>query len=789
MSFAGAGSAMFVVLATGLVVAVSMPCLGQMVLPAERSAGAGASEVQGLPVGQVLVSGNKLMGEEFILGQLRTRVGQPYDERTVQEDVRSLLRLGRFDNVIATRQVADGKVMVTFAVVEKPEVQSVEFVGNKAYADKELWTELDFAAGDALDRYRVNQGRAAIERLYKQAGYNYVTVEVDEQVLRDQWRVVYRIVEGPQVRVRKIRFEGNRAFSRQRLKKHIQTKTWAWVFRSGRYDAEQVQRDADDLRNFYRKAGYLDGQVTPRLEFRPNRTDLDVTFLISEGPRYLVRAFHFEGNSVFSDDELLATMKLRVGRPYIHDVATADVKRIAQQYGDLGYIYARATPDWVYAAGEDAVDVTIKLSEGDLYRVGRIVVRGNEQTQDRVVRRELRFYSGQPYNVSTVEKAEQRLYETRLFSDAKITPLGEEPGLRDALVEVTETETSTLLFGVAVGSDNGVMGNISIENRNFDLFDWPRSFGELFRGRAFKGAGQTMKLQFEPGTEVTRGRIDFREPYLFDRPISLGVSGYVFQRGRPEFTEERGGGMVSFGRRFQKGFLKDWIGEIALRAELIDIGGTDLWTAREILADAGSSTMTSAKVSLVRDRTDSFFRPSQGDRFSVSLEQAGVLGGDYSFSKLSMGYWRHYTLRTDVFDRKSILSLRGKGGYIFGDVPVFERFFGGGIGSIRGFAFRGVSPRAGLADDRVGGKFLLLSGAEYSFPIYGKSLRGLLFTDMGTVEDDFGLTEWRVSVGFGARILIHYFGPIPLSFDFGFPISKGADDDEQVFSFTFGATF
>ena len=789
MSFAGAGSAMFVVLATGLVVAVSMPCLGQMVLPAERSAGAGAPEVQGLPVGEVLVSGNKLMGEEFILGQLRTRVGQPYNERTVQEDVRNLLRLGRFDNVIATRQVADGKVIVTFAVVEKPEVQSVEFVGNKAYADKELWTELDFAAGDALDRYRVNQGRAAIERLYKQAGYNYVAVDVDEQVLRDQWRVVYRIVEGPQVRVRKIRFEGNRAFSRQRLQKYVRTKTWAWVFRSGRYDAEQVQRDADDLRNFYRKAAYLDAQVTPRLEFRPNRTDLDVTFLISEGPRYLVRVFHFEGNSVFNDDELLAMMNLCVGQPYVHDVAAADVKRITQRYGELGYIYARVEPDFVYGAGEDAVDVRFRLSEGDLYRVGRIVVRGNERTQDRVIRRELRVYPGQPYDLSSMERAEQRLYETRLFSDAKIKPLGEEPGLRDALVDITETETSTLLFGVAVGSDNGVMGNVAIENRNFDLFDWPRSFGELFGGRAFKGAGQTMRLQFEPGTEVTRGRIDFREPYLLDRPISLGVSGYVFQRGRPEFAEERGGGMVSFGRRFQSGFLKDWIGEIALRAELIDIGGTDLWTAREILEDVGTSTMTSAKVSLVRDRTDSFFRPSRGDRFSVSLEQAGALGGDYSFSKLSLGYWWHRTLRTDVFERKSILSVRGKGGYIFGDVPVFERFFGGGIGSIRGFEFRGASPRAGLADDRIGGRFLVLSGAEYSFPVYGKNLRGLLFTDMGTVEEDFGLTEWRVSVGFGVRILVRYFGPIPLSFDFGFPISKGAADDEQVFSFTFGATF
>src|SRR5262249_23201663 len=143
------------------------------------------------------------------------------------------------------------------------------------------------------------------------------------------------------------------------------------------------------------------------------------------------------------------------------------------------------------------------------YRFGRIQIRGNRRTKDKVVRRELRFYPEELYNSVATKEAEQKLVETRLFSEATITPQGDLPGVRDALVDVTEADTTNILFGVGVTSNNGLVGSVSVENRNFDLFDWPRTAGEFFKGKAFKGAGQTLRLQFEPGTQLTRGRIDF----------------------------------------------------------------------------------------------------------------------------------------------------------------------------------------------------------------------------------------------------------------------------------------
>jgi outer membrane protein assembly factor BamA len=146
-------------------------------------------------------------------------------------------------------------------------------------------------------------------------------------------------------------------------------------------------------------------------------------------------------------------------------------------------------------------------------------------------------------------------------------------------------------------------------------------------------------------------------------------------------------------------------------------------------------------------------------------------------------------VRTDILDRKSVVGVRADAAYIVGDAPVFEKFYAGGFGSLRGFTFRGVSPRAGLYDTTVGGKFILLTGGEYSFPLYGKNFRGVTFMDMGTVEESFTISDWRVAVGFGMRIQVDFFGPVPIVLDFGFPLTKGEDDDTQVFNFAFGASF
>ena len=307
------------------------------------------------------------------------------------------------------------------------------------------------------------------------------------------------------------------------------------------------------------------------------------------------------------------------------------------------------------------------------------------------------------------------------------------------------------------------------------------------------GINAMTHTQFKPlakiEAEVPRFRISFTEPYLLGRPVQLSTALYLFQRGRESYDEQRVGFTFSLGRRFQSGWLDGWAIEGAMRVEAVDIGNVFPLASRQIRDIRGKHTLTSLKGSIVRDTTDSRILPSEGYRVSFSWEQVGALGGDFSFGKPTLSAAWYKTIRTDIFDRKSVLAVRGDIGIIAGDAPPFERFYSGGFGSIRGFSFRGISPRAGVFKNPVGGDFVILTGAEYSFPLYAKTLRGVTFLDMGTVEEGFEITDWRASVGFGFRLNINFFGPVPLVFDFGFPIAQHDDDDIRVFNFSLGASF
>jgi len=733
--------------------------------------------------------GLKNVAEGYVRSIIKTEVGQPFNARAVEQDVTRLVKTNKFDAARAEPSVVDGELVLTFRFVERPFVEAVEFEGNRKFKTKDLLPDADLSPGSPISEFSIKQAIANIERKYKDAGYYYIKVDVNRGRLLQDHVVVFEIREGPRVKIRKIVFQGNTLFRSGLLKDQIESKTYIWIFRTGDFDADRADRDCAGLQNFYKDQGFLDARVGYKIEFK-NETDLTLTFIIDEGVRYSIKSIAFKGNHVFSADELLAATKLKPGDILLNEKLVGDIKTITDKYGEEGYIYAEVRSDWVYAKEEAQVELTITINEREQFRFGRIIIRGNATTKDKVVRRELRFFPEELYNTVAVRSAEQRLVETRLFNTAVITPAGDQPGVRDALVRVEEAEANIVLFGVGVTSNSGLVGSITLENRNFDLFDYPRNATELFKGKAFRGAGQTFRIQIEPGTELMRGRIDFREPYLLDQEIGFGTSFYVFQRNRDEWDETRVGFNISFDKRWREGILKNWAAETAFRFEHVDISDVSWKEPEEIKKADGGNWLTSVKETFVRDMTDSRWLPTRGNRTSIAYEQVGAFGGDWFFGKLIADTAQHFTLLTDSSDRKHVLSIGATVGQIFGDAPVFEKFYGGGIGSIRGFAFRGISPEQRfISTKKVGGDFQLLTNAEYSFPIVEKTVRGVTFLDMGTIEEGTEITGWRAAVGVGARIYLKPFGPVPLAFDLGFPIAKQSDDDTQVFSFSFGTTF
>ena len=757
-----------------------------------RPAGEVRSPYDGQPVRAVRIVGNREVSETFIRTQIVTREGQPFSREQLEQDLRRLAGTGQFAVAPVGELVeADGGLEVMIRVVERQAVVSVSFPGAKELRVPTLQTEAGIRPGEALNPALVEAGASAIRAKYREEGFYFAEVNVDATEL-EAGRVVYRIAEGPRVRIRSVLFEGNTQIDDELLKVGLESQEYFFLLAKGALDEERIDRDINKIRNQYVDEGFLEAKVSHRIEFSDGLKDARLIFMVEEGLQYRVGAVLITGNRFFEEALLRELISIQPGDVAAERTIRRDREAVLAKYTRNGLIdtQVRTLKPFTERAGE--VDLTFVVSESAGYKFGEILIVGNRKTQDKVILRELRFFPDQPYNLPETQEAERRLRSTRYFSQATITPAPSELGLdyRDAVVRVQEADNTTrLLFGAGVSSNDGLVGSISLENTNFDLMDWPRDGGEFFSGNSFKGAGQTFRLLFEPGTELFRARMDFVDPYFMDWPVRFGYSLYFFDRNRDEWDERRIGQTVSFGRELEGIRLlnKELYAELTWRMEYVTISDRELFAAKDIRDMEGGNFLMTLRPALIRDTTDSLFDPTRGSRLTLSWEQEVV---NYMYADLRAKYVKYFTIGRDLLDRKSVLALNVEVGHILGDAPPFERYFAGGINSLRGFRYRTISPRKGLRDSRVGGDTLLLFGAEYSFPLIGKEIRGVTFTDMGTVSEGFSVSDFRASVGVGLRVQVEQItGPVPLSFDLAFPILKGDGDQTEIFSFNVGATF
>ncbi|MFQ5463920.1 MAG: outer membrane protein assembly factor BamA [Phycisphaerae bacterium] len=746
-----------------------------------------AQEGGPLAVSEITFEGLGRTNRAYVEDIVGLRAGDSVRPADLDAAVSRLLRTGRFLSARWRDEPQDAGHRIVFRVVERATVTAIRFEGNVQFPASRLAKEVGIAVGDPLDVFAVRGGRDAIREVYRQSGFNDCEVSYDEVAVESTGELVYRIEEGVRIRVRRILFEGNTVFKPRELNLQILTKTSLGIFRAGDFDEDRAESDAAQLQRFYRDHGYLDARVGFRRELGDDGRSLTLVFTISEGVRYQIERIQIEGNAEVSEEAIRAVLSSKVGQPVKQQVIDADVRAVQSKYWELGYIYVAVKADRVFSEQPGLAQIHFAIEEGGQYKVGRIEVRGNARTRDKVVRRALNLYPPDDLlDLNETQEAQDNLRQTQIFDAVRVFPIGDEPDRRDIVIDVQETERSgDVIFGLGVTSNSGVVGTINLDFKNFDLADPPRTWKELWKFRSFHGGGQRLRVELQPGTDVSRFRVDFTEPYFMDKPIRFDLSGFVFVRGRDGYDESRGGVTVSLGKRFETGFLHGWSGEVSLRLERTQVDNVDLFAAREIRDDEGANFLSSVKVSLLRDRTDNFFLPTTGDRLRISYEQFGILGGDFGFGRLISSYTWYKTVKTDRFDRKSVLRLSAEGGTIIGDAPVFERFFAGGTGSLRGFQFRGVGERSGIDNNNIGGDFLVLLGAEYSYPLIAENVRGHVFLDTGTV----GSGAYRASIGVGIRIILNLFGPLPLEFNLAAPIGSDSDDETQVFSFLIGTFF
>ena len=363
-------------------------------------------------------------------------------------------------------------------------------------------------------------------------------------------------------------------------------------------------------------------------------------------------------------------------------------------------------------------------------------------------------------------------------------PDGDQP-TRSLPIDVIaqETQTGRFMFGVGVNSDAGLIGSIVIDEQNFDLFRPPRSWEDIRNATAFRGAGQRFRLEAVPGTQVQRYMMNFSEPYLLDSNVSLGLSGYYYDRRYYEWDEQRLGGRVSLGYQF----THDLSGSFSFRGAKINVNEAIDPTIPELAEVLGDNSLYGFRVQMSHDTRDSAFLATEGHLIEVAFEQ---VIGSFEYPRAEIDLRRYFLLheRPDGSGRH-VLSLSARLGITGGNTPIYDHYYAGGFSTLRGFDFRGASPRTDVSEIVIGGEFQLLLKAQYLFPITADDmLRAVVFCDTGTVEPTINnwSDKYRVAPGVGLRITVPAMGPAPIALDFAFPIVTDPGDREEVFSFFVG---
>ncbi|NIA17339.1 MAG: BamA/TamA family outer membrane protein, partial [Planctomycetes bacterium] len=541
-----------------------------------------------------------------------------------------------------------------------------------------------------------------------------------------------------------------------------------------------------ELRRAYDRKGYLDTAISAEQVFNAKKNRIDIIFNVKEGPRYKIERIVISGNKFFDTDSIEKEFRLKAGDYYSEEISRNDAGEILRIYRQIGFVDVSVTHKRSFS-GTGKVLSEFKINEGRQFRIGVVNITGNKNVQDKVVRRvldEKNFKPGELYNAHITVgdgsgELEKEVRSSTYAESVTITSTGEKPDQKDAEVRITEGKTGSIMFGAGVSSQDGLIGQVVYDQRNFDIKNWPKSWREFLSNKAFKGAGQRLRISLEPGTEISEYSISFTEPYFRDKPTSLDVAASSYERQFESYDEQRLRGSFGFRQRRKEGRYRS----LGFRFENVNVASVETGAPGDVSKVKGDNLIAGIKLGFGRDMTDSKMNPTKGRGYDISYEQ---ISGDYTFGIASGTYRWYRTLREDLARRKTVLEIKLRAATIVGEAPMFERFYVGGIRSLRGFDYRGISPRSGADNDPVGSDWMATINSEVSIPLVGKSMAALFFADAGMIDTGGP----RASIGTGIQIMIpQWFGQVPLRFELAVPFMKDGSDETQVFHFSVGRLF
>jgi outer membrane protein insertion porin family len=723
-------------------------------------------------IGAIAPEGNKRIDSGAILRKIQTKAGDAYNPSALREDLKAIYQMGYFDDVqIDVKDGENGKI-ITFKVVEKPAITSLTYTGIDELDEEDVTAVVSIKENAILNPARVNESAAAIQTLYKSKGYYNTKVTPEISYPTDETAAVRFVIdEGEKIYIKEISFEGNTSFDDDDLEDVIETSTkgfFSWLTESGLLNRDLLNQDATRIVAFYNNNGFLEARVGEP-EITQKEEWLYIKFIIEEGPRFKVGTVDITGDLISDKDVFLDMLKIRDAEYLSRQTLREDIIRITDYYAEQGYAFAEARPQLDKSASGSRVDITLDIDRGDLVYINRISIRGNSRTRDNVIRRELQIAEGGVFNTKGIRDSTRRLQRLEFFEEVNITPEPAlDPSKMNISVDVKEKSTGQFSIGAGYSSvDNLILlGEISENN--------------------FLGMGHRLALSANVGGRSSRFNLSWTNPRINDSQVSVGTDLFNWEREYDDYTKNSKGGALRFGHPL----WEEW-----RMYESYSYTDTDLSDVADdasfIIRESQNVPVTSAlKVSFVRDTRDRLYGASEGSRNSLSVKYAGgPLGGDSQFTKAEGSSSWYFPI---VYD--TVFHVLGAVGQTWenedGKLPVYERFYLGGINTIRGHEFGKVSPIDPENGDRVGGDQMWYTNTELVIPLLKEQgFYGVLFVDAGeSIATDVEWDDTGTAVGTGVEI--RWLSPIgPLRLVWGYNPDPLDDEPDSVWDFTIGGQF
>ncbi|MEI6124916.1 MAG: outer membrane protein assembly factor BamA [Pseudomonadota bacterium] len=746
-------------------------------------------------VSDVLITGNRFIEKDAILYVALTKKGEVFSPEVLQEDLKKIYQMGYFKDIQITSNDTDAGKEIIFRVAEKPMIRAVQINGNKNIKLEDIQKVMEVKPRTILDVNKVVVDIGKIKKLYLDKGYYNADISYTVNPIEDDFSSVdFSIKENDIVKVTKVTFTGNNSIPAGELKKILETrkKHWllSWFTSIGIFKDDSLDKDVERLTAYYYSKGFLLVKVDkPDIEFKAG-DGINVHFTVVEGDRFTIGYLDFKGDLIYDQKVLATKIKSTANQTFNGRILNDDLVALKGLYAEKGFAFADISPLTEIKQEEKKVDIMFSIDRGDKIFIQEIRISGNTRTRDNVIRRELRLTEGSVYNSEEIKRSKQEINNLGFFEDVNInTEPGTNPSLVKLRVEVKERPTGSFSVGAGYSSVDSIMGMFQISQNN------------LF------GKGQQLTLMAQLGGSSSYYNISFTEPWWRDTRTSVGFDVYNIAREYEDFDRDSKGLNLRTSFPFYNYDFTRY--HITYRFEAVDISLRDDNVSLELQKQKGKVTTSSITNAIIRDSRDDHWKPRTGSYTNGGIELAGF-GGDSRFIGLNFSMAKWFPLPWDT-----AFMVRGTMGELFElgeDIPISEKYFLGGIDSLRGFESRSVGPkehrpksdghirlfgknydikRHGFRskEDVIGGEKELFFNFEYLFPIMTEAgIRGAVFFDTGNAysKSQTFLSDLRNDVGLGVR----WYSPFgPLRVEWGYNLSPKKNESSSNFEFSMGKTF